>query len=127
MSTVAPLTADGWWQAAADRQLLLSRCRVCSTTWLPWMPHCPECGLAGDPEVIESTGEGTLYSWVVVHYSMSQPDDAPFTVGSVLLDEGAMFYGRLTAEAAAAVRADLPLAARFVERDGRTVIDFGLR
>jgi uncharacterized OB-fold protein len=117
-------TAADWWAATAQRRLLLLRCPDCGTTWLPWMPHCPEHGPTTEPETIESAGRGRLYSWVVIHYSVSAPDDVPFTVASVLLDEGAMIYGRLAVEPGADLQADAPLTAEFVPRDGRTVIDF---
>jgi uncharacterized OB-fold protein len=121
------LTSATWWEATAEGRLLLLRCPVCSTTWLPWMPYCPECGPASVPYVIESGGRGSLYSWVVIHYSVSAEDKTPFTVGSVLLEEGAMIYGRLTADAAASPRADTLLVAVFAQRDGRTVVDFAPR
>lgn len=121
------LTSEGWWSAAAEGRLLVLRCPACTSAWLPWMPHCPECGPTTAPVVVQSAGLGTLYSWVVIHYSVSAADETPFTVGSVLLEEGAMMYGRLTPDAALQVRAELPLQAVFGEREGRPMVSFAPR
>lgn len=118
------LTPAAWWEASAEGRIELLRCPQCHGTWLPWMPHCPDCGPGTGPEAIVSTGRGTIYTWVVIHYSVSVPDEVPFTVAAVQLEEGAMIYGRLTPEAAADVRAGAEVEAVFVQRDGRTVADF---
>ena len=103
------LSPADWWQGVADERLLLLRCPVCSATWVPWMPHCPDCGPGTGPRAIESAGRGTLYSWVVVQHSVSMPEEPPFTVASVRLDEGAMIYGRLTVEPSGNELADKPV------------------
>jgi uncharacterized OB-fold protein len=122
MTTVSDTTLSPgrWWQAAGEGRLLILRCPVCDSSWLPWMPHCPECGRGPTPDVVESTGRGTIYSWVGVRSSISSPDEAPFVVASVKLDEGAMIYGRLRDEPVA----DGQVEAVFVERGDRTTIDF---
>ena len=125
-STPVRITPAGWWAATAEGRLLLLRCPECGSTWLPWMPHCPEHGPTTEPETIESAGLGTVYSWVVIHYSISEPDQVPFTVGSVLLDEGAMMYGRLRVSPRTQVSPDASAIAEFVPRGDRTVVDFRL-
>jgi uncharacterized OB-fold protein len=123
-TTEPAITPDGWWSAAADHRLMLLRCPVCSTAWVPWMPHCPECGPGTDPVAIESSGRGTIYSWVGVVNSVSSPEDTPFTVLSVMLREGAMIYGRLAAEPGVEPSAEGEVVAVFVDRGDQTVIDF---
>jgi uncharacterized OB-fold protein len=122
--TKPAITPDGWWTAAAEHRLMLLQCPVCSTAWVPWMPNCPECGPGTDPVAIESTGRGTIYSWVGVVNSVSSPEDTPFTVLSVMLEERAMIYGRLAAEPGAEPSAEEEVAAVFVDRGDQTVIDF---
>jgi uncharacterized OB-fold protein len=126
--SVTPVRATpaDWWAATAEGRLLLLRCPTCGCTWLPWMPHCPEHGPTTEPETIESAGTGVLYSWVVIHYSVSEPDEVPFTVASVLLDEGAMIYGRVDVKSSADLVANARVTAEFVPRHGRTVVDFRL-
>lgn len=118
------LSPEAWWDAAAEQKLMLLRCPACASTWLPWMPNCPEHGPTTTPEAIESAGAGTIYSWVGVQSSISSPEDAPFTVLAVMLDEGAMIYGRLVPGEEPA--AEAKVSAIFVERGDRTVIDFRL-
>ncbi|MFN8217821.1 MAG: OB-fold domain-containing protein [Solirubrobacterales bacterium] len=121
--SVAPetgLTPAEWWEAAERGHLLVLRCPVCGAAWLPFMPHCPDCGRGSEPRVVESSGRGTIYSWVGIEASISAPDETPFVVASVRLEEGAMIYGRLIGEPSAegAVRAV------FVEHAGRTTVEF---
>jgi uncharacterized OB-fold protein len=114
------LTPERWWEALADERLLMLRCPVCRAAWMPFMPHCPDCGRGPVPLVVESGGRGTLYSWVGIQSSISSPEEAPFVVGSVLLDEGAMIYGRVVGEPSADARVE----AVFVDRGDRTTVDF---
>jgi uncharacterized protein len=121
--TVTPdtvLSPDQWWNALAEERLLMLRCPRCGAAWMPFLPHCPDCGRGPTPEVVEAKGTGKLYSWVGIRSSISSPDEAPFVVGSVVLDEGAPIYGRLIGEP----RADARVEATFVERGGRTCVDF---
>jgi uncharacterized OB-fold protein len=115
--------ADVWWAAVADGRILLRHCLSCGTHWLPWTPYCPECGPGPGSEWVESGGRGTLYSWVVVRHSVGSPDEVPFTVAAVLLEEGAQLYGRLAYPDRPLV-GDEPVHARFEQRDGRTVVAF---
>jgi len=114
------LSSGQWWNALAEERLLMLRCPKCGAAWMPFLPHCPDCGRGPIPEVVESRGAGRLYSWVGVQSSISSPDEAPFVVGSVILDEGAPIYGRLLGEPGAEARVE----AVFVERGGRTCVDF---
>jgi uncharacterized OB-fold protein len=82
------------------------------------MAHCPDCGRHGEVEVTQADGRGTVYSWVVVTRSASSPDDVPFTVLSVRLDEGAMVYGRLARSVTAPPTAEMPVRAVISQRDG---------
>jgi uncharacterized OB-fold protein len=121
--SVAPdtgLTPAEWWRAAEEGRLLVLRCPVCGAGWLPFIPHCPDCGRGPEPQVVESTGRGTIYSWVGIRSSISAPGEAPFVVAAVRLEEGAMIYGRLVGEPAA----EAAVRAVFVEREGRTTVEF---
>ena len=118
-----PDLVEVWWAAVAQGRLLLRRCLSCGTHWLPWSPHCPECGPGPAAEWAESSGRGTLYSWVGVHYSASAPQDVPFTVAAVLLAEGAVLYGRL-AHPERPLRGDEAVRVRFEPGDGRVVVAF---
>ncbi len=119
-----PAGPADWWRGLATGRLLLNRCCDCGATWVPWMAHCPDCGRRSIVEAIEASGSGTVYSWVVVSRSVSTPEDVPFTVLSVRLDEGAMVYGRLARSAPQTPHADMPVTAVFAQRADETQLEF---
>jgi uncharacterized OB-fold protein len=53
------------------------------------MPSCPYCSHIGH-DVVEASGEGTVYSWIVVHraFHPAFAGDVPYTVAMVDLAEG---------------------------------------
>ncbi len=66
-------------------ELQASRCR-CGEVYVPARSFCPRCG--GDDLVREAVaGEGSLYSYTVVHVSAIRP--VPYILGYVDLDVGA--------------------------------------
>ena len=85
-----------FWAAAADGRILLNRCRQCGRCWLRATPGCPRCGLV-DIDLVEASGSGSLYSWVVVHRALddSFTDDVPYAIVVVDLDEGARVLARM--------------------------------
>src|SRR5262249_52901838 len=68
----------------------------CSRCRFPPMPWCPYCA-ASASTTIEATGNGTVYSWIVVHraFDPAFTDEVPFTLATVDLEEGARIVGRL--------------------------------
>jgi uncharacterized OB-fold protein len=80
--------AERFWNATAEGKLLLPRCRACASTF--WYPRglCPSCG-ATDLEWTEASGQGTIYSFTVIHRGEGAYRDAtPYVVAYVELDEG---------------------------------------
>jgi uncharacterized OB-fold protein len=59
------------------------------------MCGCPHCGSA-DITRRRSAGTGTVYSWVVVHRTLTEPftGQTPYSVVAVDLDVGARVFGR---------------------------------
>jgi uncharacterized protein len=80
---------QAWWDAAAERRLLVVRCHSCGKAHYYPRPFCPRCG--GD-EVSweEASGEATLYTWSVVHQNDLPPfrDRVPYVAAVVELAEG---------------------------------------
>jgi uncharacterized OB-fold protein len=75
-----------FWDGTAQGELRLQRCRTCSVTYFPPQPFCPRCS-SGDIEVVQSSGRGFLYSYVITH--LAAPGfEAPYVIGVVELDEG---------------------------------------
>jgi hypothetical protein len=95
MATPLPVPApdtnpetEAFWRATAEGRLLLPVCDVCST--VIWYPRtlCPACrGQA--VSWTEASGEGTIYSFTVVHRSMGPwREAAPYVIAYVELAEG---------------------------------------
>jgi uncharacterized OB-fold protein len=85
-----------FWAAAKQGRLLLQQCPSCLDTRFPPGPICPKC-LAGDQQWIESSGQGTLESWVDMHraYWDGFKDDLPYRVCLVRLAEGPVVVSSL--------------------------------
>ena len=90
------LDTQPFWDAAAERRLLIPRCRACAT-WI-WQPRpvCPVCR-ALDPEWQPVAGRGRIISWTVVRPPVLPvyAELIPFVILLVELDEGVRLVGQL--------------------------------
>jgi hypothetical protein len=85
--------AKPFWEAAAQRKLVMQRCQDCRAwVWTP-RPSCNECG--GDRlEWTPMSGNGEVYSFTVIRQvvgraaSKAFEPDIPYVVAWVDLDEG---------------------------------------
>lgn len=64
---------EPFWRAARDRRLVAARCAECAAFRMPPTPFCPVCQSSA-LEWPELSGEGTLYSFAVVHGFPGFPD-----------------------------------------------------
>jgi uncharacterized OB-fold protein len=85
-----------FWAAAKEGKLLLQHCPSCGDTRFPPGPVCPKC-LSGDQDWVESSGKGTLESWIDMHraYWDGFKDDLPYRVCLVRLEEGPVVVSNL--------------------------------
>ncbi|MGF1599380.1 MAG: Zn-ribbon domain-containing OB-fold protein [Acidimicrobiales bacterium] len=77
-----------FWAATAEGRFTLQRCGSCDT--VVWWPRavCPICS-SFDLSWFDATGEGSVYSYTVVHQSQGRWRDAtPYVYAYVELDEG---------------------------------------
>ncbi|MEU5773281.1 bifunctional MaoC family dehydratase N-terminal/OB-fold nucleic acid binding domain-containing protein [Streptomyces venezuelae] len=77
----------GFWEGVAGHRLLIQRCGGCGTPRFPWLPGCNACG-SPEWDTVEASGEGTVYSYVVMHHPPFPAFDPPYAVGLVELAEG---------------------------------------
>ncbi|MFI2202060.1 bifunctional MaoC family dehydratase N-terminal/OB-fold nucleic acid binding domain-containing protein [Streptomyces sp. NPDC020192] len=77
----------GFWEGVAEHRLLIQRCTDCGTLRHPWLPGCNACGCL-EWDTVEASGEGTVYSYVVMHHPPFPAFEPPFAVGLVELAEG---------------------------------------
>lgn len=92
LPTKAPRTnldSEPFWAATAEGRLTLQRCTACDT--VIWWPRsiCPTCS-SFDLDWFDASGEGSIYSFTVVHQSPGRRWGAatPYVLAYVELDEG---------------------------------------
>ncbi|MEH6590766.1 MAG: bifunctional MaoC family dehydratase N-terminal/OB-fold nucleic acid binding domain-containing protein, partial [Halioglobus sp.] len=76
-----------WWQGVDDGKLLIQRCSDCQTLRHPPRPMCGECqSIRWDS--IESSMEGEVYSFTMLHYPKVPGYDYPLCCAIIQLSEG---------------------------------------
>jgi len=83
------LTQDNefWFEGARQHRLLIQRCAQCGTLRHPPRPMCSECH-SYEWDVVDASGRGTVYSFVVNHYPQVPAFDYPLAVGLIELEVG---------------------------------------
>ena len=76
-----------FWDAAGENRLVVPRCTRCGTFRLPPLPMCHVCQSEGF-DWVELSGEGTVYTYTVVHHPLHPDLNAvcPYVSGVVELD-----------------------------------------
>jgi uncharacterized protein len=105
-----------WFEGAREHRLLIQRCASCGTLRHPPLPACGVCG-SFEWDAVESTGRGTLYSFVVVHYPQVPAFDYPLPIGLVELEEGTRLVANLQGVEPSDVKIGMTLRAEFVDCD----------
>ncbi|WP_189953287.1 bifunctional MaoC family dehydratase N-terminal/OB-fold nucleic acid binding domain-containing protein [Streptomyces alanosinicus] len=102
----------GFWQGVADHRLLIQRCTDCGTLRHPWLPGCNACG-GLDWDTAEASGEGTVYSYVVMHHPPFPAFEPPYAVALVELAEGVRMVSNVVGVPYDKVRVGLPVRVEF--------------
>ncbi|MFE9766713.1 bifunctional MaoC family dehydratase N-terminal/OB-fold nucleic acid binding domain-containing protein [Streptomyces sp. NPDC005808] len=77
----------GFWEGVGRHELLIQRCGGCGVLRFPWLPGCNTCGCL-EWDTVEARGDGTVYSYVVMHHPPFPAFDPPYAVGLIELPEG---------------------------------------
>jgi uncharacterized OB-fold protein len=90
------MTADTQfhWDGAKDGPLLIQRCDGCGVLRHPPRPMCPHCHSL-EWDVIEATGRGTVYSFVMPRHPPLPFFDDGYIVVLVELEEGTRIVSNL--------------------------------
>jgi uncharacterized OB-fold protein len=98
------LESAAWWEGLRAHRVTLQHCQNCDRTRFPPMPTCPWCASAAF-DVVESTGQGIVYSFVTAHVAVSPGyrGPLPYSVATVELTEGPRLLGRVEPSAPLAV------------------------
>lgn len=105
-----------FWEGAKRGELLIQRCGSCRTLRHPPGPMCPVCN-SMDWDTIRASGRGEVYSFVVYHYPVIPPFEAPYLVALIALEEGIRLVSNLIEIEPHDVRIGQPVEVRFVAVD----------
>ncbi|MGA9678746.1 MAG: Zn-ribbon domain-containing OB-fold protein, partial [Mycobacterium sp.] len=101
-----------FWNGLGDNKLLIQRCAGCGDLRHPPRPMCPKCRSL-DWEAIESSGRGTVYSYVMPHQPHFPFFDYPYVVALIELEEGVRIVSNLTDIDPADVTVGMPVQVYF--------------
>jgi uncharacterized protein len=112
------LTQDNafWFEGARAHRLLIQHCTSCGTLRHPPLPACAVCGSL-EWDTVESSGRGTVYSYVVVHYPQVPAFEYPLAIGLIELEEGTRVVANLDEVALDAIEIGMTVRAEFVDYD----------
>lgn len=102
----------GFWAGVRDHRFLIQRCAVCDTLRFPWLPGCNACGSA-EWDTVEAGGEGTVFSYVVMHHPPFPAFSPPYAVGLIELAEGVRVISDVVDVPYDKVRIGMPVALEF--------------
>jgi uncharacterized OB-fold protein len=105
-----------WFEAAKEHRLVVQRCASCQVLRHPPGPQCPQCQ-SFEWDVVEASGRGTLYSWVVAHHPRHPAFDYPLLVALVELEEGTRLITNLTGVTADDLEVGMPLVVDWLDAD----------
>ena len=105
-----------WFEGARAHKLLIQHCTSCGTLRHPPLPACAVCGSL-EWDTVESSGRGTLYSYVVVHYPQVPSFEYPLPIGLIELEEGTRLVANLEGIDHDAIEIGMVLQAEFVDLD----------
>ena len=83
-----------FWDGARAGKLLIQRCKGCGELRHPPGPVCPSCH-SFEWDTVESSGRGTVYSYVVMHYPEVPPFEHPNPIVLVELEEGTRLISQI--------------------------------
>ncbi len=102
-----------FWDAAAESRLVAQRCADCGRLRHPPRPMCPACSSL-EVEIAELSGQGTLYSYAILHHPQHPAFEYPVIAALVDLEEGVRLLSSLTDVSKDDVRIGMPVYAHFV-------------
>ncbi|MEU8591140.1 OB-fold domain-containing protein [Streptomyces sp. NPDC048664] len=111
----------GFWEGVARHRLLIQRCAGCAAPRFPWLPGCNACGCP-EWDTVEASGEGTVYSYVVMHHPPFPAFDPPYAVGLIELAEGVRIVSNVIGVPYDKVRVGMPVRLAFERYDDDLVL-----
>jgi uncharacterized OB-fold protein len=110
-----------FWDGAREGKLLIQRCKGCGTLRHPPGPVCSSCH-SFEWDALQSSGRGTVYSFVVMHYPEVPPFDYPNPIALVELEEGTRLVAQLVGVDPSKVEIGQAVQVEFNRFDGDLVL-----
>ena len=110
-----------FFDGVAAGRLLVQRCSSCGVLRHPPRPACPECQSL-EWDTVESSGRGTVYSYVVVHYPQIPAFDYPLPIALVELEEGTRLVADLVGVDPADVHIGMAVEVEMVAVDDELIL-----
>ncbi|MEU9270482.1 bifunctional MaoC family dehydratase N-terminal/OB-fold nucleic acid binding domain-containing protein [Streptomyces sp. NPDC048251] len=114
----------GFWEGVRRHRLLVQRCTACDTLRFPWLPGCNACG-SPEWDTVEAGGEGTVFSYVVMHHPPFPAFSPPYAIGLIELAEGVRIISNVVDVPYDKVRIGMPVELEFRsydDEDGELVL-----
>ncbi|WP_405628711.1 OB-fold domain-containing protein [Streptomyces sp. NBC_00016] len=114
----------GFWEGVRRHRLLVQRCTACDTLRFPWLPGCNACG-SPEWDTVEAGGEGTVFSYVVMHHPPFPAFSPPYAIGLIELAEGVRIISNVVDVPYDKVRIGMPVKLEFRsydDEDGELVL-----
>jgi uncharacterized OB-fold protein/acyl dehydratase len=105
-----------WFDGAREHRLLIQRCAACGTLRHPPRPRCDRCG-SYEWNVVDASGRGTVYSYVVNHQPRVPAFDYPLPIALVELEEGTRLVADLVGLEPAEIRIGMPVTVEWIDYD----------
>jgi uncharacterized OB-fold protein/acyl dehydratase len=105
-----------FWDGANCGELLIQRCASCGVLRHPPRPGCANCGSL-DWDTVQSTGRGSVYSYVIYHHPPLPGFETPFAVGLIELDEGVRILSNIIDMPLDEITIGMPVDVTFVAVD----------
>jgi uncharacterized OB-fold protein len=100
--------SEFFWNGLREYKLLIQRCKDCQGLRHPARPMCPTCNSL-EWDTVESTGRGTVYSYVMPQHPPMPLMEYPYIVALVELEEGVRLVSNLCDVAPADVEVGMPV------------------
>ena len=116
-------TADTqfFWDGVRAHRLLIQRCVSCGALRHPPRPMCPQCQSL-EWDTIESSGRGTVFSFVIPHHPPLPWFPEPYVVALVDLEEGTRIVTNIVGVAPERVTIGMPVVVQYEQFDGDLVL-----
>lgn len=113
---------NGWWWSAVDEgKVLIQRCKSCQILRHPPRPMCGECqSLEWDS--IESTLDGEIFSFTVLHYPKIPGYDYPLCCAVINLAEGTRIVANVVGIDHEEVEIGMKVKGKVEQVDEKTVL-----